>query len=129
MKRVFLSYSHSDRESARELAETLRPAGISLEPDFAISGQQMVEQLKESLRSASAVIILVSERSLKSQWVQFELGVALGVDKPIIPVIIGEEELVLPEWLQGLQYLDGRDRPISEVAKELSDVLSDKGVV
>jgi hypothetical protein len=100
-----------------------------MDPDFASSGQQLVEQLKDSLRSASAVIMLVSERSLKSQWVQFELGVALGVDKPIIPVLLGTEDLNLPEWLQGLQYVDARNRPLSEVAKELAQVLSREGVV
>lgn len=129
MKRVFLSYSYGDKETAQELAKNLQPAGISLEPDFAMSGRQIVDQLKDSLRSASAMVILVSGRSLKSQWVQFEMGVALGVDKLIIPVLIGQEELALPEWLQGVQYLDGRNRPMPEVAKELARVLSSEGVV
>jgi TIR domain-containing protein len=129
VKRIFLSYSYGDLDTARELAENLRHADISLDPDFAISGQQIVEQLNDTLRSASAVIILVSERSLKSQWVQFELGVALGTGKPIIPVLIGNEELHLPEWLQGLPYLDARNRPLSDVAKELTQALSARGVV
>ena len=74
---------------------------------------------------ATAVVVLVSDRSLASPWVQFEVGAAESMGKPVIPVLIGTAgiEDKLPDWLKGLQYLDGRTRPIKEVAIELGRAL------
>lgn len=52
------------------------------------------------------------------------------MDKPIIPVIIGNAgiEKVLPDWLQGIVYLDARRLPLREVAKEVIRTLTNNSI-
>jgi hypothetical protein len=128
MKRVFLSYASGDENVARELAAGFRDAELSgwMDQSDIATGEAIAEKLKESLRQASAIVVLVSERSLKNQWVQFELGAAFAMGKSIIPVLIGEAgiESSLPDWLQGMVYLDARGRLMKDVAKEVAHALS-----
>src|SRR2546421_21198 len=87
----------------------MRSWGWIDESDVA-AGEAISEKIRESLKRASALIVIISERSLKSPWVQFELGAAEGMGKPVIPILIGPVgiEKKLPEWLQGLRYVDAR---------------------
>jgi len=128
MKRVFLSYARGDEDVARELAAGFRDAELSgwMDQSDIATGKAIADKVKESLQQASAIVVLVSERSLKNQWVQFELGAALGMGKSIIPILIGEAgiESSLPEWLQGMVYLDARGRPMKDIAKEVAHALS-----
>ncbi|MGH8560280.1 MAG: toll/interleukin-1 receptor domain-containing protein [Methylococcales bacterium] len=130
MKNVFFSYALGDELAARELRANLHNmevAGWMDESDIA-AGDAISKNIRESLQRASAVIVLVSERSLNSPWVQFELGAAEGMGKTIIPVLIGPEgiEGKLPEWLQGLSYVDGRAQPYQKVATEVERALSEE---
>jgi hypothetical protein len=131
MKRVFISYSHDDESVARELKESLHNTevlGWMDQADIA-AGEAVSRKVKESLRQASAVIVLVSERSLMSQWVQFEIGAALAMEKLIIPVLIGRagSEPPLPDWLRGIRYIDARQRPVRNAAEEVTRALSEAG--
>lgn len=127
MKRVFISYARGDELSARELRDNLRNMEVAgwMDESAIASGDAISKKIRESLHRASAVIVLVSERSLRSPWVQFELGAAEGMGKAIIPVLIGPEgiERKLPEWLQGLSYVDARTQPIQEVAAAVTRAL------
>jgi hypothetical protein len=129
MKRVFISYARGDELAARELRANLQNmevAGWMDESDIA-AGDAMSKPLLDSLRRASAVIVLVSDRSLQSPWVLYELGAAWGMGKTIIPVLIGPEgiEKNLPEFLQGLSYIDARAEPFHDVAAEVTRALSE----
>ncbi len=128
MKNVFFSYAQGDELAARELRANLRNmdvAGWMDESDIA-AGYAISKKIREALQRANAVIVLISERSLNSPWVQFELGAAEGMGKTIIPILIGPEgiEKKLPEWLQGLSYVDGRVQPFQKVATEVERALS-----
>jgi hypothetical protein len=130
MRNVFISYARGDELAARELRANLRDmevTGWMDESDIA-TGDAISEKIRESLKRASAVIVIVSERSLKSPWVQFELGAAEGMGKRIIPILIGPEgiEKKLPEWLRDLQYVDARAQPFQKVATEVTRALSEK---
>ncbi len=129
--KVFLSYARGDETAAQELRAELRDvdlAGWMDESDIA-SGDVISQKIKEALESASVVVVLLSERSLKSPWVQFELGAAFGLGKRIVPVFIGRKggEQSLPDLLRGTMYLDARDRPMNEVAGEVARVLEFEG--
>ncbi|MGH8557267.1 MAG: toll/interleukin-1 receptor domain-containing protein [Methylococcales bacterium] len=68
MKNVFFSYAHGDELAARELRANLHNmevAGWMDESDIA-AGDAISKNIRKSLQRASAVIVLVSERSLNS---------------------------------------------------------------
>jgi hypothetical protein len=132
-RRVFVSYARGDEDVARELATIMAASDLAgwMDHSDIAAGEAIVKKIKESLDQASVVVVLVSEKSLNSPWVQFEIGAAVGIGKPIIPILVGGPGAapVLPDWLQGLMYIDARGKPLRDVTNEITRVLSSQGVV
>ncbi len=130
MKSVFISYAHQDSQAAQELRASLQDAKISGWMDKAdiASGEDVAQRVKELIRGANVIVILVSPRSVGSPWVQFEVGMALTLGKRIIPVLIGDTNIErgLPDWLQEYAFIDARQRPIQEVALEVARAVSNE---
>jgi hypothetical protein len=109
--RAFLSYSHDDRDIATQIAEGLQASGVEVWFDKweILPGDSLIKKIfKEGLAGADAFIILLSQHSVQSRWVQEELDVALikrieGVTR-VIPVIIGNVQVPLP--LRAVQWID-----------------------
>lgn len=81
---VFLSHKKEDKPSCRKIAEYLSNAEIDFfldENDDEL--QQAVrtgnptlitERIKEGIRESTHMLVVVSEKTYKSQWVPFEIG-------------------------------------------------------
>jgi hypothetical protein len=103
MAKIFISYSNVDRVFAEALKNALSELGHTpwwFEEGVA-PGQKLQETIFDQLKSAEALLILVSPSSLRSQWVGHELGAALAYSeergKPlIIPVLLGNVVLEPP---------------------------------
>ena len=126
--RVFLSYASGDAQVAKELVRQGLPGvEFSTWSDVAQigAGESIASRIAESVNQASAILLLVSEESLASAWMQFELGIAWAMDKPVVPVLVGPEgtELALPVWLRDSPYVDARGRQIQEVAGQVEKAL------
>lgn len=69
MKQIFISYAHGDESVARELAESFRDTAVSgwMDQSDIVTGGVVALKVKESIQKASALVVLVSEASLKSQ--------------------------------------------------------------
>jgi hypothetical protein len=81
---VFFSYSNKDSEQAEKLVDDLRRQGISVWYDVAlIAGQPHREVLRQRIESMQAVVVLWSENSIHSKWVQAEASFAYNSDKLI----------------------------------------------
>lgn len=44
------------------------------------------QRIKEEITNAECVLAIISSRSLKSLWVNQEIGFTLGKDKPFLPI-------------------------------------------
>lgn len=85
---IFLSYSREDRAAARHIAESFVEEGFNVWWDAALrSGQTFDEVIEKELRSAKAVVVLWSPRSVASRWVRAEATLADRRDK-LVPAII-----------------------------------------
>ena len=85
---IFISYSREDRAAARHIAESFIKEGFSVWWDAALrSGQTFDEVIEEQLRSAKAVVVLWSPRSVASRWVRAEATLADRRNK-LVPAII-----------------------------------------
>jgi len=85
---IFLSYSREDRAAARHIAESFVKEGFSVWWDAVLrSGQTFDEVIEKNLRSAKAVVVLWSPRSVASRWVRAEATLADRRNK-LVPAII-----------------------------------------
>jgi TolB-like protein/Tfp pilus assembly protein PilF len=85
---VFLSYTHADREMARLFAEGLEAAGLDVWWDVTVQlGETFDEATETALRTAGAVVVLWSPRSVASRWVRSEASVALR-QGTLVPAMI-----------------------------------------
>ena len=85
---IFLSYSREDRAAARHIAESFVKEGLSVWWDAALrSGETFDEVIEKQLRSAKAVVVLWSPRSVASRWVRAEATLADRRNK-LVPAII-----------------------------------------
>jgi formylglycine-generating enzyme required for sulfatase activity len=85
---VFLSYNREDQPVAKRIADALALEGVAVWLDIALrAGENYDEVTEETLRKAKAVVVLWSEKSVKSRWVRAEA--TLGARKnALVPVMI-----------------------------------------
>ena len=85
---IFISYNRNDRTAARHFAECFQKEGFSVWWDAALqSGETFDEVIENELRSAKAVVVLWSPRSVASRWVRAEATIA-DRRRKFAPVII-----------------------------------------
>lgn len=111
---IFVSYSSRDAEIASELVSRLHDVGLRCfvaERDITAS-QQWQPALRDEIKKAKAVLILLTPRSLKSNWVAIETGAAWVLEKAIIPVTMFIEASDLSEPIRSFQL-----RPIETNAQ------------
>jgi hypothetical protein len=111
MKSVFISYSHEDKEFARKLASDLAARGIRtwLDETEIKVGDSIVQRIEEGIRQSDYILVILSENSIHSTWVQQEIRATLsrevsGANQILIPVVIGEVKL--PPFLSHKKYVD-----------------------
>ncbi|HEU5285844.1 MAG TPA: toll/interleukin-1 receptor domain-containing protein, partial [Sphingomicrobium sp.] len=124
MARVFLSYDREDEEKARLLAGAIEKAGHSVWWDRHIrSGAQYSKEIEQALRTADALVVLWSKRSVDSPWVRDEA--AAGRDSGrLIPVRLDSNEP--PLGFRQFQTIDlsrwkGRGKP-AQLPTLLADI-------
>lgn len=111
--RVFISYSHSDEKTAEKISIRLLDAGHELWLDRweILPGDSLIEKISTGIVDSSYLIVLLSARSVSSNWVKKELEIAInrqlrGRNIKVIPCLL--EDCEIPVFLEPLQYADFR---------------------
>ena len=113
MARVFLSYSHKDKEYADRIASDLDAAGIgvwidALQVDV---GDSVPDRIADALSSHDYFAIIMTQNSVKSLWVRKELNIALmrSLDSKAVTILpIRVDDCDIPALLTDIQYADFR---------------------
>lgn len=88
MADIFLSYNRQDQAIARAYAEALVAAGFSVWWDATLRAGETYDEVTEAaLRTARAVLVLWSPRSVTSRWVRSEATIA-DRNNTLVPVTI-----------------------------------------
>lgn len=89
--KIFISYSRRDAEAADALVEALgqRSFEVKIDRRDLPFGQKWKEELTEFIRLSDTVVWLVSEASIHSEWVNWELDEVARRAKRLVPVMIG----------------------------------------
>src|SRR5215472_4224713 len=103
---IFVSYTHEDAGVARRLADELAGRGWSVFWDrVLLPGATWRSQIQSALSAAKVVLVLWSERSVSSRWVEVEADHAFQRDA-YVPVRI--DNAALPLGLSHVQVADLR---------------------
>ena len=75
----FISHSSMDVEFAEKLVERLTNAGVSVWYDDrkVQAGRALSDQFSDAIRASDRLVLVVSEHSLASKWVAYEVGEAM----------------------------------------------------
>lgn len=112
-RQVFLSYAQADRGFADRVADALRLAGNKVWFDaWALApGDSITDRIQKALTTSDFLVVLLSPRSVNSDWVQTELNAALArelKDRAIILIPAMLEDCEIPPLLADIQYVDLR---------------------
>src|SRR5215831_8005705 len=104
MRQVFISYSSTDRERAKRLAEAVEAAGYSVWWDRQIApGEIFDEAIEAALNQSACVVVIWSSASVKSEWVKTEAAEA-AKRKVLVPVLL--DSVTIPLEFRRIQAAD-----------------------
>lgn len=95
MASLFISYSHAESELAHTLSADLEKVGHKAWIDFAgiRGGQHWISEIDLAIRACDFFLLLFSENSLRSDWVERETILALNINKPVILLICDDTRI------------------------------------
>jgi adenylate cyclase len=86
--RIFLSYAREDVDSAKRLAEAVAHAGHEVWWDRHLhGGSRFTNEIDRALKDAEVVVVIWTEASVKSAWVQDEAAEGRDTER-LVPVSI-----------------------------------------
>ncbi len=93
---VFMSHAGDDLAIARLLAKVVKEAGAEcvLDATHIQGGDRILSWIRDTIESSQELLILLSRNALDSEYVRLELGLALGRDLRITPMLhdLGPDE-------------------------------------
>lgn len=114
---IFISHSSKDKTLAALIREQIAVAldisveNIFLTPDSVYTGADWKDAIVEALNKTNYFVILVSENSMESNWVWFEIGYIWSKPKvPIIPLLSSANPQDVKHPLNTLQWKSLGDR-------------------
>lgn len=110
-KRVFLSHSSADSKLAKQVAESLREAGIDVWlDDVEIKvGDNFIAKKAEGISKSQFVVVMISKKSLESNWMGMELSIKMAEEEEtkkvcVLPILV--DACTLPTLLKHKTYAD-----------------------
>jgi hypothetical protein len=105
---VFISHAQVDLPLAQFLHRHLSQEGLSayLATVSMAPGEQWKQVILDNLRSSTWVICLASRAACESHWVMQEMGVAIGANKKLVPIVWDVSPQELPGWMREYQAVN-----------------------
>lgn len=120
--KLFISHLGEDKLSAKYLSKKLRSFGIScfvahedIEPT-----KEWEPEIERALFSMDALVAILTPKFGRSNWTDHEVGVAIGREKLVLPLMKGRNPYGLISKYQGLKV---HDKTVGEVGRMVFEVL------
>ena len=127
-KRVFISYSSLDKPTADKVCESLEDQGIDcwIAPRNVLPGAKYAESIVLAIEQSSAVVLLFSSHSNKSEQVLNEVERAVSKKKRIFTLKISQANLSteLEYFISRHQWLDATESSLNACVKQLAAALT-----
>ncbi len=103
---IFISYSSKDKELANKISDTMTNEDVVVfVADNSINfGESIPKNIEKAIKKCDLFVVLWSKNSKRSEWVQQEIGIVKGKQKPILPVVLNKG-LELPAFIKELKFL------------------------
>jgi signal transduction histidine kinase len=126
---VFISYSHADSDFIARFIPDLQNAGINVWIDqqgLRPGTRNWEDALRQAISTASAILLIASPSSRRSNYVQDELAIAEMYRRPIYPVwSVGDQWIdCIPMGMGKIQFIDARDEAYNAAITSITDILS-----
>jgi len=105
---VFISYSSKNMKVVKWARESLAQPGITdvFAAEYSVKpGQVLNDEIIRAIRSCDLFVLLWSHNARASEYVSQEIGIAVGCNKTVLPVVM-EENITVPAFISKLKYLD-----------------------
>lgn len=114
---LFISHSSHDKPFARKLIEELskdQTLKFWIDEKEILTGDDIQRTITSSLHESDYLLVVISEKSTKSNWVNFEISQFMSIadGKNIIPLMIGSGHSFpepIDNLIRRLKYLDFTD--------------------
>lgn len=118
--RIFISYSHEDLELAQKIVAIISANRLTpmWDKDF-LFGHGFQEQIKTFIAHSHVFLPIVTKSSCERGWVHQEIGYAMALNVPVLPLSFGALPGEMIRELHAVQFNDFR---------ELKDKLSRKNI-
>lgn len=107
--KLFISYSNVDIEFVEKLIKEIElyRVNILFDKHELNVGDNIHQKLNELVENCDYFLVVISENSNSSQWLQKEIELAVNSNKKVLPVIV--DDATVPDLIRGLVYADFRD--------------------
>lgn len=94
-KSVFISYSSKDTQQVEAVIKMLKEAGISYfkAPEMIPVGSNYAREIPRVICECKVFLLIITEESQKSIWVEKEIDYAINNKKTIVPIMMCQGEL------------------------------------
>jgi predicted nucleotide-binding protein len=132
-RKVFISYSHRDREFVERLANDLKKRGFSVwwdEWEIRV-GESIIQRISEGIDYSAYLIAVLSPHSVESDFVRREIGSALTIQLSpekkivILPLLVSDCEI--PTLLREIKWADFRNdygKALKSLLERLQDTVT-----
>lgn len=89
--RVFVSFSHADRDQVELICKYLQSLDLDVRwSGSLLPGLRFAEQIREYISLAHLFLPVMTASAISRPWVHQEIGYALGVNVPVLPLALGK---------------------------------------
>lgn len=107
--RVFISYSHHDAALVGRIASILEGHGLQpmLDTTFS-SGHGFTGQIKNYIAHSHVFMPVITKESSIRGWVHQEIGYAMALNIPVLPISTGQMPGQMIQELQAVRWEEGK---------------------
>lgn len=117
---VFISYSTENFKEANKIKKIIEKYGgkIFIAPSSIAPGNNFKDDIKSNIDSCDIFIPLISQKTVRSPFVNQEIGYALPYKKRILPITIGKIKEKNMAFLSDLQCIQFEDKKLENMIKK-----------
>jgi hypothetical protein len=105
--KAFISSTVEDLDLARDLAQRLESAGVTVKPvgSMTAAGEVVFTKIRRELRQADEIFVIVTSDSVHNSNLMFEMGAASSLKKRVTPVIVGLKPTEVRSLIKNMRHI------------------------